>query len=206
KKHHDDFFGEVATYRERLTAVLPGKAADGTDTVTLEVRYQGCADAGVCYPPQKRSVQVKLPGGSARADSAVTPALGGAAASPFNPPLAGGSAAGGLRLPGAASPQSLPLPSERAFGFEAIVGDGNTVLLRFSPAPGYYLYRDRTSLKLEGAPGIRADKPLWPAAKSHRDEHFGEVSVYFDQVDVKRPLRRSVASAASATLVITFQG
>ncbi len=206
KKHHDDFFGEVETYRERLTAVLPGKAADGTDTVTLEVRYQGCADAGVCYPPQKRSVQVKLPGGSARADSAVTPALGGAAASPFNTPLAGGSAAGGLRLPGAASTQSLPLPSERAFGFEAIVGDGNTVLLRFSPAPGYYLYRDRTSLKLEGAPGIRADTPLWPAAKSHRDEHFGDVSVYFDQVDVKLPLRRSVADAADATLVITFQG
>lgn len=205
KKHHDDFFGEVETYRERLTAVLPGKAADGAETVTLEVRYQGCADAGVCYPPQKRSVQVTLPGGSVRADSAMTPALGGAAASPFNNPLAG-NAAGGLRLPGAASTPSLPLPSERAFGFEAIVGDGNTVLLRFSPAPGYYLYRDRTSLKLEGAPGIRADKPLWPAAKSHRDEHFGDVSVYFDQVDVKLPLRRSVADAADATLVITFQG
>ncbi|HBZ46453.1 MAG TPA: cytochrome C biogenesis protein, partial [Stenotrophomonas sp.] len=82
KKHHDDFFGEVETYRERLTAVLPGKAADGAETVTLEVRYQGCADAGVCYPPQKRSVQVTLPGGSARADSAMTPALGAAATSP----------------------------------------------------------------------------------------------------------------------------
>ncbi|MGH8036816.1 MAG: protein-disulfide reductase DsbD domain-containing protein [Stenotrophomonas sp.] len=206
KKHHDDFFGEVETYRDRLTAVLPGKAADDVGTVTLEVRYQGCADAGVCYPPQKRTVQVKLPGGSARGDSAVAPAFGGAAVSPFNNPLAGGDAGGGLRLPGTANVQTLPLPSERAFGFDAIVGDGNTVLLRFSPAPGYYLYRDRTSLKLEGAPGIRADKPLWPAAKSHRDEHFGDVSVFFDQVDVKLPLRRSVPDAAEATLVITFQG
>jgi thiol:disulfide interchange protein DsbD len=206
KKHHDDFFGEVETYRERLTAVLPGKAADGAETVTLEVRYQGCADAGVCYPPQMRSMQVTLPGGSARADSTAAPTLGGGATSPFNTPLAGGSATGGLRLPGVASAQSLPLPSERAFGFEASVGDGNTVLLRFSPAPGYYLYRDRTSLTLEGARGIRADKPLWPAARSHRDEHFGDVSVYFDQVDVKLPLRRSVADAADATLVITFQG
>ena len=61
KKHHDDFFGEVETYRERLTALLPGKADDDTDTVTLEVRYQGCADAGVCYPPQTQTVNVELP-------------------------------------------------------------------------------------------------------------------------------------------------
>ena len=205
KKHHDDFFGEVETYRERLTAVLPGKADDGTDTVTLEVRYQGCADAGVCYPPQKRSIKVKLPAGSGaacgRGPTAPPAALG---ASPFNNPLAGNG--GGLRLPGTANTQALPLPSERAFGFDAIVDDGNTVLLRFSPAPGYYLYRDRTSLKLEGAAGIRADKPAWPAAKSHRDEHFGDVAVYFDQVDVKLPLRRSRADADEATLVITFQG
>ena len=203
KKHQDDFFGEVETYRERLTAVLPGKAADGTDTVTLEIRYQGCADAGVCYPPQKRSVKVTLPAGagSSAAVAAAAPATG----SPFNNPLAGNSG-GGLRLPGTSTAQSLPLPSERAFGFDAIVDDGNTVLLRFSPAPGYYLYRDRTSLKLEGAAGLRADKPLWPVAKSHRDEHFGDVAVYFDQVDVKLPLRRSRPEAVDTTLVITFQG
>ena len=204
KKHHDDFFGEVETYRERLTGVLPGKAADGTDTVTLEVRYQGCADAGVCYPPQKRTLQVKLPAGGGHTTSA-PPAAANAAASPFNNPLAGNSGSG-LRLPGTSTTQALPLPSERAFGFDAIVGDGNTVLLRFTPAPGYYLYRDRTSLALEGAPGIRADKPTWPAAKSHRDEHFGDVAVYFDQIDVPLPLRRSAAGATDATLVITFQG
>jgi thiol:disulfide interchange protein DsbD len=204
KKHHDDFFGEVETYRERLTGVLPGKAADGADTVTLEVRYQGCADAGVCYPPQKRTLQVKLPtGGSGTASAA--PAGTSSAASPFNTPLAG-STGTGLRLPGTDNSQALPLPSERAFGFDAIVGDGNTVLLRFTPAPGYYLYRDRTSLALEGAPGIRADKPRWPAAKSHRDEHFGDVAVYFDQIDVPLPLRRSRVDATDATLVITFQG
>lgn len=204
KKHHDDFFGEVETYRERLTGVLPGKAADGTDTVTLEVRYQGCADAGVCYPPQKRTLQVKLPAGGSGTASAA-PAAASAAASPFNTPLAN-TTGSGLRLPGTSNAQALPLPSERAFGFDAIVGDGNTVLLRFTPAPGYYLYRDRTSLALEGAPGIRADKPTWPAAKSHRDEHFGDVAVYFDQIDVPLPLRRSTASATDATLVITFQG
>ncbi|WP_312317379.1 protein-disulfide reductase DsbD [Stenotrophomonas sp.] len=208
KKHHDDFFGEVETYRERLVAVLPGKATDGADSVTLEVRFQGCADAGVCYPPQKRNVQVRLPGGAAKSaadENGISPAFGGGSGLPLGNPLSG-SSGGGLRLPGTGNTQALPLPSERAFGFEAIVGDGNTVLLRFSPAPGYYLYRDRTSLKLEGTTGIVADKPLWPPAKAHRDEHFGDVAVYFDQVDVKLPLRRTRADASPATLVITFQG
>ena len=206
KKHHDDFFGEVETYRERLTAVLPGKAADGADSVTLEVRFQGCADAGVCYPPQKRSVQVRLPGGAGKAtDDAASPPSSAGNGLPVGNLLSGNSG-GGLRLPGTGATQALPLPSERAFGFEAIVGDGNTLLLRFSPAAGYYLYRDRTSLKLEGATGIVADKLQWPPAKAHRDEHFGDVAVYFDQVDVKLPLRRSRPEATPATLVITFQG
>ncbi len=206
KKHHDDFFGEVETYRDRLTAVLPGQAADGADSVTLEVRFQGCADAGVCYPPQKRSVQVRLPGGSGKtSDEGTSPSNSAGNGLPVGNLLSGNSG-GGLRLPGTGTTQALPLPSERAFGFEAIVGDGNTLLLRFSPAAGYYLYRDRTSLKLEGTTGVVADKLQWPPAKAHRDEHFGDVAVYFDQVDVKLPLRRSRAEATPATLVVTFQG
>ncbi len=203
-KHHDDFFGEVETYRERLQATLPGTPTEAAGTISVEVRYQGCADAGVCYPPQKRVVQVTLPGAGA---ASAAPAARTGAASPFNNPLAGAGNSGGLRLPGAANnSQALPLPSEQAFGFDAIASDGNTLLLRFSPAPGYYLYRDRTSLKLEGSAGVLADKPRWPAAQSHRDEHFGDVSVYFNQVEVPLPLRRTVTDAVDSTLVVTFQG
>jgi len=203
-RHHDDFFGEVETYRQRLQATLPGTPAADAGTISLEVRFQGCADAGVCYPPQKRVIQVKLPGSGA-ADAAL-PAATGDASSPFSNPL-GAAGGGGLRLPGtAAAAQALPLPSEKAFGFEAIVDDGNAVLLRFTPAKGYYLYRDRTSLKLEGANGIRMQPLRWPAARSHRDEHFGDVAVFFDQTDVVLPLQRSRAEAVDATLVATFQG
>ncbi|MCW4455741.1 protein-disulfide reductase DsbD [Flavobacterium sp. MXW15] len=195
EKKHDEFFGDVETYHGQLAATLPGTAAAGVDTLMLEVRYQGCADAGVCYPPQKRTVQVKLPPAAAGAAALAPPTAA--------PALPGG---GGLRLPGMAASQALPLPSEQAFGFEAIVDDGNTLLLRFTPAPGYYLYRDRTSLSLEGAAGVRTGKPQWPAGRSHRDEHFGDVVVYFDQVEVPVPLRREHGDATPATLVATFQG
>ncbi len=202
-KHHDDFFGEVETYRERLQATLPGAPTDAAATISLEVRYQGCADAGVCYPPQKRVVQVTLPGAGGKA---AVPTARVTGVTPFNNPLAGAGSNGGLRLPGASNTQALPLPSEQAFGFDAIASDGNTLLLRFTPAPGYYLYRDRTSLKLEGSTGVLADKPRWPAAQAHRDEHFGDVSVYFNQVEVPLPLRRTRAEAVDSTLVVTFQG
>ncbi|PSD26431.1 hypothetical protein C7E17_24820, partial [Stenotrophomonas maltophilia] len=32
-----------------------------------------------------------------------------------------------------------------------------------------------------GSTGVQAGTPRWPAAQSHRDEHFGDVSVYFNQ-------------------------
>jgi thiol:disulfide interchange protein DsbD len=190
-RHTDEFFGEVETYRGSLAAVLPGTAAATAGSVTFKVKYQGCADLGVCYPPQTRSLTVALP-----------PPAGGAATGGGLP-----GARGGLQLPGLAhGGASEPLPAEQAFNFEAIVGDARTLLLRFTPAPGYYLYRDRSSFRIEGAPGIAAATPRWPPGSQHHDEHFGDVVVYFDQVDVPLPLRRMQAAAAGIRVVATFQG
>jgi thiol:disulfide interchange protein DsbD len=99
-----------------------------------------------------------------------------------------------------------PLPPEQAFGFEAIVDDANTLLLRFTPAKGYYLYRDKTTLRVSGADGIQAGSPRWPPGVQHRDEHFGDVVVYFDQVDVPLPLLRKTARAEAISVTATFQG
>ncbi len=54
----DAEFGDVEVYRQLMQAklVLP---ADAAGPRTLRVRYQGCADIGVCYPPQTRIVAVK---------------------------------------------------------------------------------------------------------------------------------------------------
>jgi len=201
KAHEDEFFGHVETYRQALTAVLPGKPSDTAPRqVTLKVRYQGCADAGICYPPQTRSLSVTLP------------AAGAAAAQPAaaQPKVAFGPAGGGaLQGGGLLAADALPLPPEQAFGFEAIAGDGNTLLLRFTPARGYYLYRDKTTLRLDDAAakaGIALGKPRWPQGVAHRDEHFGNVVVYFDQVELPVALTRSKADAATVRLTAGFQG
>ncbi|QOW22390.1 protein-disulfide reductase DsbD [Lysobacter avium] len=199
--HEDEFFGKVETYRKRLTAQLPGEARGASTTLT--VKYQGCADAGICYPPQTRKLTVALP--------SVPPARAPAASKGTNllgKPLASSGLGGNALFPGAAGgADAMPLPAEQAFGFEAIAGDGDTLLLRFSPASGYYLYRDNTRLTLESADGgIALGKPRWPTGRQHRDEHFGDVVVYFDQIDVPVPLLRERADAATVKLTATFQG
>jgi thiol:disulfide interchange protein DsbD len=189
--HEDEFFGKTETYRGDLVATLPD-IAGVAGSVTLKVKYQGCADAGLCYPPQTRMLTVTLPGPAAA--SADGP-------SDFNP-LARGAGPGGNLLGGG---KAAPLPEEQAFGFDAIVGDGNTLLLRFSPAPGYYLYRDKTRVRLQ-ADGIAAGKLRWPPGQMHRDEHFGDVIVYFQPVDVPLPVVRTTPDARQVTVTASFQG
>jgi thiol:disulfide interchange protein DsbD len=193
--HTDEFFGRVETFRGAVRGTLEQVVAPA-DSIALKVKYQGCADLGICYPPQTRTVTVALPGASQPSDSGLA-SLGRA--------LTGQGAA---PAPGVAATvtDAVPLPPEQAFGFEAIAGDGNTLLLRFTPAKGYYLYRDRSSFRLEGADGIATGRPGWPRGVSYHDEYFGNVIVYFDQIDVPLPLLRERTDAAKAVLVATFQG
>jgi len=190
--HQDPYFGRVETYRGALTGNLRGTA--GPTSVTLKVRYQGCADAGLCYPPQTRTLTVSMPGASA---SALPGVLGAVSGAPRSNPLLG-KPAGAV--------DTVPLPDTQAFRFEAIANDGNTLLLRFTPAPGYYLYRDKTELSLRAPKGIRLGAPRWPPATAHQDEHFGKVAVYFDQIDVPLPLNRTSTKAANIAITARFQG
>jgi thiol:disulfide interchange protein DsbD len=57
----DPFFGTVETYRGRLAVRLPLGGVEPGVRVTVRAESQGCADAGVCYPPQVQHVTVALP-------------------------------------------------------------------------------------------------------------------------------------------------
>lgn len=58
EKHEDEHFGTMVVYRDRLSAELPlSGAAKGPYQLT--VVYQGCADAGLCYPPQTRTLELE---------------------------------------------------------------------------------------------------------------------------------------------------
>lgn len=67
KVKHDAFFGDVETYRGAVVVRLPlARAGQPGERVTLHADSQGCADAGVCYPPNPQQLQVVLPAAGAR--------------------------------------------------------------------------------------------------------------------------------------------
>lgn len=66
----DENFGRVETYRDVLRVQLP--LSNATGRITLGATSQGCADIGVCYPPQKHVATLELPPANAAA-SAATP-------------------------------------------------------------------------------------------------------------------------------------
>lgn len=52
--HEDEFYGKSEIYRHRLT--VPVTVNQASRGATLTVTYQGCADAGFCYPPETKVV------------------------------------------------------------------------------------------------------------------------------------------------------
>ena len=74
--HSDEFYGKSEIYRHSLT--VPVTLTQANAGATLTVTYQGCADAGFCYPPETKTVPL-----SAVAQAAQT-----------SPPLPSGERAG----------------------------------------------------------------------------------------------------------------
>jgi len=53
---HDEFFGDVEVYHGILDIDLP--RTDDQRPFTLVVTYQGCADKGLCYPPETERLSI----------------------------------------------------------------------------------------------------------------------------------------------------
>jgi thiol:disulfide interchange protein DsbD len=69
---HDEYFGEQVVFHGEMVADVGVSAAAGVTEVPIEVTYQGCADAGLCYPPTKKTFVVTL--AAADAGASVGPA------------------------------------------------------------------------------------------------------------------------------------
>jgi thiol:disulfide interchange protein DsbD len=65
EKKHDEYFGDVEVYHGILDVSLPRKRGDSRH-FTLVVTYQGCADKGLCYPPETERLSI---GGASPAES-----------------------------------------------------------------------------------------------------------------------------------------
>ncbi len=186
---HDDFFGDIESYRDSVRIMLPVLAAPEDGRARLRVRSQGCADLGVCYPPHRQEVSVQVD----------PPAV----ASPVDglDRLLGRNGGGGLIAEGDAD----PLPAEQAFGFEAIAVDPATLLVRFTARPDYYLYRDQFVFVVLDD-DIEVARASLPPAEPIFDEFFGDTFVYYQEVEIPIHLSRPSGSATTVQLQADFQG
>ena len=192
KIQDDEFFGRMEIYRKHVAIDIPVSGASGS--LTLDITSQGCADMGLCYPPQTQTVTLDIPVAGTTSDDS-----GG-----FNP-------LGALKKLGASlglsSDNNELLTVEQAFipSIEAI--DGNTLRARIEVADSVYLYRDKITFSVKDAPpGIALGTPTLPSGDVKVDEYFGEMVVYHNNVDLDVPVIRSSLDATEITVVINYQG
>ena len=109
-------------------------------------------------------------------------------------------AAAQLRLGGA---DNL-LEPEKAFRFSARALDASTVEVTFAIAKGYYMYRERFRFAADGDPAVRLGAAELPRGIPHKDEFFGEMQIYRNDVRIRVPVEAAQGGAVS--LVVTSQG
>ena len=63
----DEFFGDVEVYYDALEATVAVERS--TELAQIKVTYQGCADAGLCYPPETKSFLWHMASGEIQAGS-----------------------------------------------------------------------------------------------------------------------------------------
>jgi thiol:disulfide interchange protein DsbD len=94
----DEYFGKQEIYHHELVAGVPVARASAAElALPLQVTYQGCATAGLCYPPITKEITVSMPsgnGGGAAGSAAGAGAGNFSSASGASAASSGGSVSG----------------------------------------------------------------------------------------------------------------
>lgn len=195
KIKHDEFFGDVAIYRNRLSARIPLQRMQGSgETLLLKARSQGCADQGICFPPHEQEIRLAL----APQESAA------------------------LDLPQRAAPAAEPLfdnsddedrllDPEEAYILNAEVVDGTRIELNWQIAEGTYLYQDKIELSLPDGQSVAIGDYHLPEPEIKKDSirpdgSIGDTAVYHDSIDLSVPLQRATTDPLDLELTVKYQG
>ena len=195
--HEDEFFGKQVVYRDMARVGVPVTFTGAAQDFDVKVKLQGCADAGLCYPPQTWTLPAKWPAAMA-GDATQAPAAA--------PPS--GAKSGGLNLrsifgSGAKSDADF-LPVDQAFVLSAESTARDRIQLRWDIADDYYLYRDKVTVK-SPATDVQLGKLSIPGGESKHDEYFGEQVVFHGEMVADLPVA-AAAGVTSVPLEISYQG
>ena len=200
KKEFDELLGEeVIKFHDSVTVSLPlDSLAPGVDLVSLKVRSQGCMEDVFCYPPTDQLLVVNLPAAIDEAVPVSAPQSADTLADVFNQPLDG---------QGQDSIKQEPaLPADQAFVYEAIGLSPETILVRFTAQPGYYLYRDKLAFRVVGDSDFEVREAELPEGTIKDDPEFGPVQVYFGQIEIPVHINRPAGPEQTISLEADYQG
>ncbi len=154
----DAFFGTQSVwYGGKNTAeiTLDYDNLNNNKSAEITVKYQGCQDGVICYPPQKIKLSVTLP--IKVVEKPATKDLFAKKSSP----LFGGKKETELLKP------------EQAFPFDIEFIDDTTLAIRWRVADGYYLYRDKINTQTPNVAEIKFSN-----SETHYDDFYGEQAIY----------------------------
>jgi len=187
---HDELLGDIEHYHDLLTVQLPLKNNAGVPAMQLFVQYQACADRGICYPPQKQTIDIPL--------AIAKPAVLASSSNPLSQ-LA-------KNFSGFTQPTPELLPPDQAFKFFATLKNANTLHVNWEIAEDYYLYREKVQLALTSSDGTKLGAYTIPNGTPKHDEAFGQVEIFHNQLNFDMPLIRGSTAAQKVTLVAKYQG
>jgi thioredoxin:protein disulfide reductase len=78
----DEYFGKQEVYHHDIVgSISVARSGGGQLAVPLKVTYQGCATAGLCYPPITKTVSIVLPGTGSGSTGSTSPGAASGATS-----------------------------------------------------------------------------------------------------------------------------
>ena len=180
--HEDEFFGRQEIYRDAFFVRIPySVTGERPSSADLIIRSQGCDDnIGICYPPQAWTATVALKSIATGTSKLQLGQLGGNASSEF-PPV------------------------DEVFTPELFAVDGNTVELGIQVVPGFYIYKDKLSVRALSS-GVQAGRWDLPKGKMKTDEYFGEMEVYLESFLGELAIARATPEAMTLELEFGYQG
>jgi len=209
--------GDVEVFMDKLSVRVPiSRTASAPNTLELTAHSQGCAEIGICYPPHRQKLSIKLPKAVASNGTEIKSQFPASLASgpggqdndqstdqpaAYIKPLASLSQSLGL------GGQDEILPPDQAFAFSHEIVDGNTIILRWQIAKDHYLYQDKFNFKLNNVSGVRLGEVKFSEAESKFDPVFNKtMHVYHNHAEVTLNLIRSTAGEIKLPLQAIYQG
>ena len=190
KLKHDEFFGDMVIYTQpQLVTPVSVTNQQSLSSVDMLIKYQGCSESGICYPPQEKTLTVDLPSSAPASSSASISQI-----------LKGFSNIKSNLF------QDKLLTGDEAFQLFATVKDPNTIHLNWMIADGYYLYKEKVKLELLDNLSTQLGNINIPQGSPYHDESFGKVEIFHNELSFDVPLIRTDKQPHTITLLAKYQG